>query len=394
MILAPALLAALLSAAGAAQALAGWLAVARFAARPRPVPAHRPPITVLKPLHGDEPLLEAALESLCRQDYPAFQIICGVQDPADPAIGIVRRLQARYPARAIVLVVDATPHGRNRKVANLMNMLPASRHAVLAIADSDLHVAPDWLERLAAALDGPKVGLVTTLYAGLPVSGHWVRRLGAAQITGAFLPGALLARALGRRDCLGATMVLRRATLERIGGFAALVDHLADDNVLGQLVRAAGLEVALADTVPLTTVPETRLAELWRHELRWARTIRALAPGAFAASALQYGIVWGMAAAALSGGAWWGWAVLGGAWAARAASGWGIGRALRDPALRDPALREISVPLAFSAPFWLLPAREVMSFVALIAAFAGNRVEWRGHRLTADRPQIQDFPAP
>jgi len=379
-----ALLAALLAAAGAAQALAGWVAVARFAARPRPVPAHRPPISVLKPLHGDEPLLEAALESLCRQDYPAFQIVCGVQDAADPAIGIVRRLQARYPARAIVLVVDATPHGRNRKVANLMNMLPASRHAVLAIADSDLHVAPDWLERLVAALEDPNVGLVTTLYAGLPVSGHWVRRLGAAQITGAFLPGALLARALGRRDCLGATMVLRRATLERIGGFAALVDHLADDNVLGQLVRAAGLEVALADTVPLTTVPETRLAELWRHELRWARTIRALAPGAFAASALQYGTVWGMAAAALSGGAWWGWAVLGGAWAARTASGWGIGR----------ALREISVPLAFSAPFWLLPAREVMSFVELIAAFAGNRVEWRGHRLTADRPQIQDFPAP
>ena len=384
MILAPALLAALLAAAGAAQALAGWVAVVRFAARPRPVPAHRPPISVLKPLHGDEPLLEAALESLCRQDYPAFQIVCGVQDPADPAIGIVRRLQARYPARAIVLVVDATPHGRNRKVANLMNMLPAARHAVLAIADSDLHVAPDWLERLAAALEGPKVGLVTTLYAGLPVSGHWVRRLGAAQITGAFLPGALLARALGRHDCLGATMVLRRATLERIGGFAALVDHLADDNVLGQLVRAAGLEVALADTVPLTTVPETRLAELWRHELRWARTIRALAPGPSRPRRCNTGSCWGMAAAALSGGAWWGWAVLGGAWAARAASGWGIGR----------ALREISVPLAFSAPFWLLPAREVMSFVELIAAFAGNRVEWRGHRLTADRPQIQDFPAP
>ena len=98
------------------------------------------------------------------------------------------------------------------------------------------------------------------------------------QINHYFLPGALLARAMGRQDCLGATMMLRRETLERIGGFAALVNHLADDNVLGRLVQRLGLTVALADTVPATTVPETTLRALWRHELRWARTIRALVP--------------------------------------------------------------------------------------------------------------------
>ena len=105
-----------------------------------------------------------------------------------------------------------------------------------------------------------------------------VAALGAMQINHYFLPGALLARAMGRQDCLGATMMLRRETLERIGGFAALVDHLADDNVLGRLVQRLGLTVALADTVPATTVPETTLRALWRHELRWARTIRD--PGA------------------------------------------------------------------------------------------------------------------
>ena len=371
-----AVLAAALAAIGAAQALAGWRAVARFAAREPSAPAHRPPITVLKPLHGDEPLLEDALASLCRQDYPDFQVVFGVQDPADPAIGVVRRLQTRFPGRRLVLVIDPTPHGANRKVANLMNMLPAARHPVLAIADSDLHVAPDWLDRLAAALGAPGTGLVTTLYAGLPADGGWVQRLGAEQITHAFLPGALLARALGRQDCLGATMVLRRATLERIGGFAALVDHLADDNVLGQKVRALGLEVALAATVPLTTVPETTPGALWRHELRWGRTIRALAPVPFAASALQYGIAWALAAVALAGGAWWSWGVLAAAWAARAAAGQGI----------DRALRRCRVPLAFALPLWLLPLRELMSMAVLLAAFAGNRVEWRGHRLTADRP--------
>ncbi len=115
-----------------------------------------------------------------------------------------------------------------------------------------------------------------------------VGALGATQINHYFLPGALLARAMGRQDCLGATMMLRRQTLDRIGGFAALVNHLADDNVLGRLVQRLGLTVHLADTVPATTVGEATLGALWRHELRWARTIRALVPAQFAASALQY----------------------------------------------------------------------------------------------------------
>jgi ceramide glucosyltransferase len=376
--------AAALAAIGVGQCLAGWRLAARFAAgraarSGRPA-AHRPPITVLKPLHGDEPLLEQALATLCVQRYPDFQVVFGVQDPADPAIAVVRRLQGRFPGRRLVLVIDPTPHGTtagaNRKVANLMNMLPAARHEVLVIADSDLHVAPDWLDRLAAALEPPGTGLVTTLYAGLPAAGGVVQRLAAEQITHAFLPGALLARALGRQDCLGATMMLRRATLERIGGFAALVEHLADDNVLGQKVQALGLKVALADTVPLTTVPEAAPAALWRHELRWARTIRALAPAAFAASALQYPIVWALAALALTGGAGWAWGGLAVAWAGRAISGREI----------DRALRRCGVPLAFPLPLWLLPLRELISMAVLIAAFTGNRVEWRGHRLTADRP--------
>ncbi len=331
---------------------------------------------MLKPLHGDEPGLEDALATLCRQDYPDFQVVFGVQDPADPAIAVVRRVQTRFPGRRLTLVVDPTTHGANRKVANLINMLPAARHAVLAIADSDLHVAPDWLDRLAAALEPEGTGLVTTLYAGRPATGAWVQRLGAEQITHAFLPGALLARALGRQDCLGATMVLRRATLARIGGFEALVDHLADDNALGRKVQALGLAVALADTVPQTTVPEATPAALWRHELRWARTVRALAPAAFAASALQYPIVWALAAVALSGGAGWSWAGLAGAWTVRAAAGRGI----------DLALRRHGGTLAFPLPVWLLPVRELISLAVLIAAFAGNRVEWRGHHLTADRP--------
>jgi ceramide glucosyltransferase len=196
-----------------------------------------------------------------------------------------------------------------------------------------------------------------------------VGHLGAMQINQTFLPGALLSRALGRQDCLGATMMLRRNTLERIGGLEALADHLADDNVLGRLVQRLGLKIALADTIPATTVPETTLRALWRHELRWARTIRALVPAQFAASVLQYPLAWALLAVALTGAAPWSLAWFAAAWAIRAVAARAVDRALG---------------LAFRTPLWLLPVRDLMSVAVMMASYAGRRVEWRGHTMQAE----------
>jgi ceramide glucosyltransferase len=397
-LIALAALAAGLSAVGVAQAVVGWLAVRRFARLVGQGTVSGAPISVLKPLHGDEPLLEEALASICRQDYPAWQVVFGVQDAADTALPVVRRLQARFPACDIAVVVDPTPHGRNRKVANLINMLPAAKHDVLVIADSDLHVAPDYLRRLAAALERPGTGLVTTLYTGvaapppqpspaarergilpLPRSGGgsgW-GCLGALQINQYFLPGALLARAMGRQDCLGATMALRRETLGRIGGLPALVNHLADDNVLGRLVQRLGLAVRLADTIPATTVPEATFAALWRHELRWARTIRTLVPVQFAASVLQYPLAWAGLAILLAWGALWSVAWFAVAWLIRGLAARGIDRLLGLAPDRGPGQ-------ASRSPLWLLPFRELMSVAVMVASYAGREVEWRGHRLQAE----------
>jgi len=335
--------------------------------------------------------------------------------------------------------------GANAKVGNLINMLPRAKHAVLAIADSDLHVQPDYLARLAETLAEPGTGLVTTLYTGLPAANRVAQQLGATQITHYFLPGALLARAMGRQDCLGATMVLRRATLDRIGGLRALVGHLADDQVLGRLVAALGLAVRLAPTVPATTVPEARLRDLLRHELRWARTIRALEPAAFAASVLQYPLFWAMLAMLLSEGAAWSFGVFFLGWAGRALAavwvdraleqflvipggyppppleggGWGEGCAqspssgVRAPLpnhlpqgegednrrggggrapddLRldgGPNLADaVAQGLAFPCPVWLLPLRDLISVGVMLFSYAGRRVEWRGQHLTVDTP--------
>ena len=368
-----ALLAALVCVAGLVQAMYGAGLVANFVGRPPATPRQPHPITVLKPLHGDEPLLEEALATLCQQDYSAFQIVCGVQDPADPAIRIVERLRERFPSVDIALVVDPTPHGSNRKVANLINMLPSAKHNILAIADSDLHVRPGYLADLVATLERPNVGLATVLYTGLPATPSMPRLLGATSITHGFLPGATMARAMGRQDCLGATMCLRRETLERIGGLPALADHLADDNVLGQLVRRLGLRVELADTIVATTVPENSLGALFRHELRWARTIKALEPVGFALSALQYPLFWAAAAVLLSGLAAWSIAMFLGTWAIRALAATWI----------DWALRGKLESLASPAPIVLLPLRDILSVVTMLASHAGKQVDWRGHTMQA-----------
>ena len=367
-----AVLCALVACAGLVQAGAGLLALLRHQrARPLPTTA-RPPVTVLKPLHGDEPLLEQALASFCAQDYPEFQVVFGVQDVADPALRTLDRLRTRFPALDMTVVIDSTPHGPNHKIANLLNMFGAAKHDILVIADSDIHAAPFYLQRLTDTLAQPGVGLVTTLYAGLPATTGIAGALGASQINHSFLPGALLARAMGRQDCLGATMALTRQTLLDVGGLQALSPHLADDAVLGRLVAERGMTVALAATIPHTTIPENTVGALVQHELRWARTIRSLVPVGFALSIVQFPIVWAAVAVVAAGGAPWAWAVFAAAWSVRAALA----------CTMDRALGVVSHPLAL----WWMPARDLMSVAVITASYRTNRVAWRGRTLRAIPP--------
>ncbi len=362
---APVLFTAAITLAGFVQAAAGWGAVRRFRASP-PQSGARPPITVLKPLHGDEPLLEEGLASFCAQNYPEFQIVFGVQNANDAAVAVVERLRARFPTVDMELVIDPTPHGLNRKIANLINMFPSARHNVLVVSDSDMHAAPDYLARVADALSVPGTGLVTTLYTGLPARSGLTGALGASYITQSFAAGALMARGLGRQDCMGATMALTRETLMRIGGFPALSPFVADDAVLGAKVRELGQNVSLASSVPATTVGERSLAALFRHELRWARTIRAVEPIGFAVSVVQFPGFWGLATFVMSGGAAWAAALWLAAIAWRGVLGSSIERAMGGT----------------RTPIWLPALRDVLSMAVLVTAYMGAEVAWRGHVLT------------
>ncbi len=370
---AAATLCALLALAGMMAVLAGTLAVRRFVRLPSIPPRATPAITILRPLYGDEPGLNAALETLAAQSYPRLQIVFGVQNQADPALRTARAFADRHPSLDIAIVADARLHGANRKISNLINMLPHARHDLLVFSDSDVHAPPDYLNQIAAALERPGAGLVTTLCVGRPASPSLAARLAAGHMRHCFLPGALLGDWAGRGDCLGTTMALRRDTLHRAGGLAALADHLADDNILGQLVKSLGLSVALARVVTTVTIPETRFAAVWRHELRWARTIRTLIPFTFAGSAAQFPLFWAAAACALLPTQKLPLCLLAAA-----------------TLLRIWAACQIDTELArrFAIPhqkglLMLLGLRDALSVIVIAASFMGRDVVWRGHVLTA-----------
>jgi ceramide glucosyltransferase len=343
-----------------------------------------PPLSVLKPVAGLEPLLEEALTSFFRQDYPEYELLFGLTDPADPARTLIERLIGAHPHRPARLIIAPDPGWANRKIGNLSHLVPEARHELLVIADADIHAPPHYLRAIAAAHAEDGVGLVTTLYTGLAASDRLPARLGALHITHEFLPGALLGAALGREDGFGATLSLRRSLLEEIGGMAALGPEIADDAVLAKRVRAAGYRVTLAPVLPATTVAETTLGALWQHELRWARVQRSIAPISSAFALLHYPIPLALLALGLS------------AWSGALAPGAGLGFALAGLALllavRLVEAHLVARALAVASPGWnplLFVLRELLSAGVLVASFLGRHALWRGERVV-----IGPAPAP
>src|SRR2546422_5197271 len=288
-----------------------------------------PPVTVLKPLKGLGVELYENLASFCRQSYPTYQIVFGVADARDPAVAVVQRLRRDFPEREIVLAVGSG-HGTNRKVASLEHMMPYARHDILLMSDSDIRVRPDYIRTMVEPLADPAVGLTTCLYRG---RGHFglPSIIESLFINTDFVPNALVAQWVQPfRYAFGASIAVKRAALERIGGFASFADYLADDYQLGRRVADAGYRLVLLPYVVETILDSVTLCDVWRHQGRWARTYRVCQPVGWFCSVVAHATLWGLLAAlAIRGPA--GLAVLGAALGARVASLAAIMRLLGEP---------------------------------------------------------------
>ncbi len=331
-------------------------------------------VSILVPLDGAEPGLEANLAAYCTLDYPGrVQIVVGSLDADDPALVVAKHVARRYPDADLSICAGAAVLGPNRKASLLAVMSEGARHPVIVAVDSDVRVAPDYLVRLVPTLLDPGVGLVSCVYRA-PHPRGFSALYEALCINADFSPSVMLAHEIGRRDlAFGASLMLRRSTLDRVGGFAALVDYLADDHRLAELVIADGKRVAVAPYVVESDPGSTSLRGAFRHQLRWARTVRACAPWGHAANILTHGSSFALCTLVLA-------AMLPlGNLALVLAAGVLL---LRFVAAAAAAL---ALGARLSWTLLLVPLRDVAATAIWAASYAFNDVEWRGRRYRVGR---------
>lgn len=360
---------------GGFYALLGAVTVSRFFTRRSHggPPAHEgesirsgfPPVSLLKPLAGAEPGLRESLESFCCQDYAGpIQIVFGVLDPADPAIGVVRALQAAHPSLDISLVIDATLDGVNLKICNLIHIARQARYEVLVVSDSDILVPPHYLSQIVTALAPAGVGVASCLYVGEARHGLW-SRLSAMSINYSFLPNVLIGRNLALAEpCMGSTIALTTPVLNEIGGFEAFRDHLADDYEIGRAARALGYHVALPTMLVEHGCDEKSAGDLISHEVRWGRTIRLIDGAGYFGTIVTHGFPLALIGAALLGFS-------------------EVSVALVVAILLSRLILKLRVDTVTgtkAGSLWLVPLRDVLSFGVFLATLTGASVTWRGHR--------------
>ena len=345
--------------AGAGSLLGSWR-------RARGESCATPPVSILKPLKGSDPEMYECFRSHCLQDYPEYEIVFGVSDPADPAATSVEQLKQEFPNRRIQLVVCQQILGPNVKVSNLEQMAQDARHEYLIVNDSDIRVGRDYLCQLVAPFCDEAVGMVTCLYRGVPATtlGSQLEALG---ISTDFIPGVIAARLLegGLSFGLGSTLAFRRSDLNQTGGFKAIVDYLADDYELGHRIAALGKRVVLADAVVETYLPAYGLGAFLAHQMRWARGVRDSRLGGYIGLASTFGLIWALLNLLLAGAATWSWIVLGIVLLLRIVVAFAVGKSV----LKDRQLLK---------HLWLLPLRDLIAVGVWIVSFWGHTVTWRG----------------
>ncbi len=331
-------------------------------------PTFAPPVSILKSLRGLDPHMYEAFRSHCMLDYGDYEVLFGASDLDDPALELVRKLQKEFPTRQLRIVHCPLQLGLNGKVSNLAQMLPQARYEHVLINDSDILVGHSYLWRVMAPFADHRVGMTTTLYRAL--AGKTIAsKLEALGISTDFAGSVLLARQMehGIHFGLGATIATTKTVLQRIGGFALLVDHLGDDYELGARAAEAGYTIELPDAVVETALPDYTFRQFWSHQMRWARNVKDRRRAQYFGLIVTFGLAWAILGVAAAPHAWWTWMAL-----------------LTISILRLSAAIVCGVLVLgdWDVPrdLWLIPLRDFVALAIWLVSFSGNEIEWRGLR--------------
>jgi ceramide glucosyltransferase len=370
-------------------AIAGIVRFHRDARRSRssqPAADGLPPVSVLKPVHGPEAQLKENLESFFRQDYPLFEVLIAADQADDPALEVARDVSARYPHIPCRILVTGTPPWPNPPAYCFYRMTEVAAHEILVTSDSDVEVAPNYLQEVVAPLLNPKVGMVTCVYRGKNVAGFW-SGLTAIGMSVEMTAGVLVANLLeGINFGLGPTIAVKKAVVASIGGYEALGEYFANDYMIGKLIDKAGYRVVLSHHVIDHVVSQTTFQKMWGSQLRWAKSTRYSRPKGHFGSGLTYAAAFGLlgfAAAALLGNIGLGLLLLAAACLNRVIESWLVGwSVVRDPvALKQP---------------WMNVFRDLLGFAVWAASYTAARAVWRNSNYELSRDKIvlrQNFSA-
>ena len=332
-------------------------------------PGFTPPLTLLKPLAGAEPDLEAHLASFFEQDYPTFEILFCAREANDAGLDIARRVAARYPNIPAQFMSTGDPPYINAKVASMELMEKSAAYEILVVSDSDVRVTPDYLRAVALPFADANVGGMCCLYRGIAAGGGLWARLEAVGMSVEMSAGVLVARMMeGMQFVLGPTMAFRRDVIRRMGGFKVTADYCADDFVLGNETYKLGQTVVLSHHAIDHIVINLSLMSSLKHQVRWMKSTRFSRPKGHFGTALTFSMPFGLlglATAVLLGHVGWGVALLAWAVASREALTVVVGRMV----VRDPSWLNLLV---------LYPVRDLMGFFFWAASYMGSRILWRG----------------
>lgn len=360
-----------------------WFVAIRFPLHRRVTkPSFAPAVTLLKPLKGADPTIEDSLRSWFVQDYRGpIQILFGVASADDPVCPIVRKLIAEIPSTDAQLIVCGPLTGANAKVSKLIELERLSKHEILIVSDADVRVPADFLVNVVAPFDESKiensVGLVNCFYQ-LANPSTLAMRWEAVAINADFWSQVLQAQSLKPLDfALGAVMATRKKQLDEIGGFAALADCLADDYQLGNRIVGKGYRIAISP-VPVECWSEPMgWSAVWKHQLRWARTIRVCQPLPYFFSILSNPTLWPLLWLAVKPSLF-SMIFLSIALVLRIATALHLQHRLSKSRITHHALR-------VTFPAWMPILKDLLQTAIWLLAFLGNHVEWRGQRMRLRR---------
>ncbi|AGF51809.1 ceramide glucosyltransferase [Synechocystis sp. PCC 6803] len=353
-----------------------------FLARSLPKQDFQPGVSVLKPVRGLEKNLEANLRTIAQQNYPAYEVIYCVQDPQDPALPIVKKLQAEFGPEKIIVAVHQIEQGANGKVNNLLGGLKHAKYDILVISDSDTNLRPDYLATMVSPLGDRLVGCVTTPFK-LTQAQTWYEGLELLSINADFMPSVLFAEVTGAsKACLGPSIAIRRSTLTEIGGLESLADYLVEDFELGQRVWTGGLKMVLLPYVIDAGVNLDNWTNWWSHQLYWDQNTYLARPLPFLATIIIRAVPFAFLFTFCHWSEPWAWLILFITLATRYGTAAIVAQELKD----GETIRYLPLLLlrdCFGLVFWAL-------------SFSQRQVLWRGitYRLTKGGKMIPASPIP